>query len=133
MLRDVLRRFDDFRALPAEDLTTVAKILNCLARESLVNSQRGAAGGYVLGREATEITVAEIVQALEGPIALTACVDGSPTHCDSESFCPMRGNWDRVNRAIRGALSGVSLADMSVDFAPWDQPIVEPKPASAGS
>ena len=98
---------------------TVAKLLNALARENLVSSQRGAAGGYALNRPAEEITVAEIIQALEGPIALTACVDGSGDNCGSEPLCPMRGNWDKVNRAIHHALSGVTLADMSLSFVPF--------------
>jgi len=97
-------------------LPTVAKLLNALARENLVASHRGAAGGYALSKPAGEITVAEIIQALEGPIALTACVDGSVGSCESETLCPMRGNWDKVNRAIRHALSGVTLAGMALTF-----------------
>ena len=94
-------------------LPTVAKVLNALARDGLIVSQRGAAGGYGLSRPAGEIAVAEIIQAIEGPIALTACVDGSTNHCDVEDLCPMRGGWDKVNRAIRGALDSVTLADMA--------------------
>ena len=94
-------------------LPTVSKLMNALARDSLVASQRGAAGGYTLSRPADEITVAQIIQALEGPIALTACVDGSNGHCDVASLCPMRGNWDKVNKAIQNALSQVTLEDMS--------------------
>jgi FeS assembly SUF system regulator len=97
-------------------LPTVAKLLNALARENLVASHRGAAGGYVLSKPAKQITVAEIIQALEGPIALTACVDGSAESCVSEPLCPMRGNWDKVNKAIRHALNGVTLADMALTF-----------------
>jgi FeS assembly SUF system regulator len=97
-------------------LPTVAKLLNALARENLVASHRGAAGGYALSKPAEEITVAEIIQALEGPIALTACVDGNVGSCESETLCPMRGNWDKVNKAIRHALSGVTLADMALTF-----------------
>jgi len=66
--------------------------------------------------------VAEIIQALEGPIALTACVDGSADGCDVESLCPMRGNWNKVNRAIHGALSQVTLADMAVGVLPFAPP-----------
>ena len=73
-------------------------------------------GGYSLCKSADEITVKDIVQALDGPIALTACVEGALDHCDVESLCPMRGNWNKVNHAIRDALSQVSLADMT--FAP---------------
>lgn len=94
-------------------LPTVAKVLNALARDGLIVSQRGAAGGYRLGAPPERITVAAIIQALEGPIALTACVDGQSGHCESEALCPMRGNWDRVNNAIRTALEGVTLEDMS--------------------
>ncbi|MDJ0944290.1 MAG: SUF system Fe-S cluster assembly regulator [Kiloniellales bacterium] len=94
-------------------LPTVAKVLNALARDGLIVSQRGAAGGYGLSRPAAEIGVADIIQAIEGPIALTACVDGSTNHCDVEDLCPMRGGWDKVNRAIRGALDSVTLADMA--------------------
>jgi FeS assembly SUF system regulator len=104
-------------------LPTVAKLLNALARENLVASHRGAAGGYALSKPAEEITVAEIIQALEGPIALTACVDGSVGSCESETLCPMRGNWDKVNKAIRHALSGVTLADMALTFVTFgDRP-----------
>lgn len=93
-------------------LPTVAKLLNLLGRAKLVVSQRGASGGYTLSADPEEITVAQIIQAMEGPIALTACVDGATDCCGSEAFCPMRGNWNKVNGAIREALSAVSLADM---------------------
>ncbi len=98
-------------------LPTVAKILNALVRQAMVFSRRGRTGGFTLSRPAEEITVAEIIQAIEGPIALTACVDGNSGDCEMENLCPMRGNWDKVNQAIRGALSEVTLADMSHSFA----------------
>ncbi len=108
-------------------LPTVAKVLTQLARANLVTSHRGVAGGYELARAAEEISMAEIIAALEGPIALTACVDGAESSCDVESLCPMRGNWNKVNSAIREALAGVKLTDMmSFDqFNPFiaaDQP-----------
>src|SRR3546814_13810948 len=80
----------------------------------LVTSQRGASGGYVLSAAPDNITVAQIIQAMEGPIALTACVDGATDCCGAEAYCPMRGNWNRVNDAFRQALSSVSLAEMMV-------------------
>ena len=82
---------------------------------------RGAAGGYALSRAADEITVAQIIQALEGPIALTACVDGSSDQCDVESLCPMRGNWDKVNKAIYKALSELTLEDMSTSALMFEE------------
>ena len=114
-------------------LPTVAKLLNALARACLVMSHRGAAGGYTLSREAQEISVAEIIQALEGPIALTACVSGSGNHCDVETLCPMRGNWDRVNRAIREALNQVSLADMAISSLAFFDPEEEPSKREIGT
>ena len=113
------QQISDDTAVP---LPTVSKLLNLLGRAGLVISQRGAAGGYTLSRGPDQITVAEIVQALEGPIALTACVDGAAESCDVESLCPMRGNWNRVNTAIQEALTKVSLADMTVLPEPFGIP-----------
>jgi len=102
-------------------LPTVAKLLSALARGGLVVSHRGAAGGYTLSRSPEEIPVAAIIQALEGPIALTACVQGSDEHCEVASLCPMQGNWNKVNLAIRTALEQVTLADMAPTFD-FDRP-----------
>ena len=97
---------------------TVAKVLKALAAGDLVASQRGAKGGYRLNRELAAIPIAHVIAAIDGPIALTACVDGSPVCCDSQSVCPMRGRWDPVNDAIQKALSGITLADMQVGLPP---------------
>src|ERR1700733_8188860 len=91
---------------------TVAKVLKTLSAASLVTSQRGARGGYRLIRPLEDIPVGEVIAAMDGPIALAACVDGSPTECESLSLCPVRGRWDPVNDAIQQALSGITLADM---------------------
>ena len=96
---------------------TAAKILKLLARAAILTSQRGSNGGYELARPAAEISVAEIIVALDGPIALAACVEGSSDHCGVEQLCSMRGNWNRVNRAIRDALEDITLADMALPFA----------------
>ena len=107
-------------------LPTVSKLLTALTRGGLVTSQRGAAGGYRLSRAPAEIPVAAIIQALEGPIALTACVHGSEEQCEVESLCPMSGNWNRVNAAIHGALESVTLADMTSHLPADYPPAVEP-------
>lgn len=120
MMADMARLPGEVRTAPqlAEatgvPLPTVSKLLKNLANGGLMQSQRGASGGYSLSRAPEEITVAEIIAAVEGPIALTACVDGSPDQCGVETICAMRGNWDKVNRAVRGALEQVTLADMMV-------------------
>lgn len=119
VMSDMARRRDAVQTVPQlADRTgvpapTLSKLMKLMAHAGLVVSHRGASGGYELARGAEAISVAEIIAAVEGPIALTACVDGSDQACGAESLCPMRGNWERVNRAVRGALEGVSLADMS--------------------
>ncbi|HVZ10796.1 SUF system Fe-S cluster assembly regulator [Rhodopila sp.] len=97
---------------------TVAKVLKILAGSNLVSSQRGARGGYRLNRRLADIPVADVIAAIDGPIALTACVDGSLTECESICVCPMRGRWDPVNNAIQAALSSISLADMQDSAIP---------------
>lgn len=92
---------------------TTSKILKALARDGLLSSQRGVNGGYELGRSAGSITVAQIIVALDGPIAVTDCVDGAVGSCVIERLCPARTNWERINAAIRDALDGVTLAEMA--------------------
>jgi FeS assembly SUF system regulator len=92
---------------------TVGKLLKVFARQNLLDSHRGAHGGYELMRKPEDISVAEIVQAIEGPIALTLCVDDHPGRCDVEALCPMRGGWNQINSALREAFEGVSLAAMA--------------------
>jgi len=102
---------------------TVSKILAALAREGVLLSQRGVKGGYRLSRPAAEISVADIISALDGPIALTLCIEHGPRSCDVESICPNRHGWHRVNEAVRQALHSVSLAEMSgvTPQAGWPQ------------
>jgi FeS assembly SUF system regulator len=92
---------------------TVSKILKILARAELLSSHRGVKGGYTLDRAPERITMTEIIGALDGPIAITECIDDTPGECSQESFCPVRGNWQRINLAIRRALDQISLAEMT--------------------
>jgi FeS assembly SUF system regulator len=91
---------------------TVAKVLKQLAQAGLVASTRGARGGYALSRPLHRISIADVIVAVEGPIALAACVDGAQHVCECEGRCQVRGRWDLVNGAIRTALSAITLADM---------------------
>lgn len=112
-------------------LPTVAKLMKNLNKAGLVASRRGAGGGYSLGREATEITLADVIQAVEGPIALTACADTSDERCNIESICPVQGKWNRANSAVREALAQVTLADMLADVAAFSlKPPVNALPAA---
>jgi FeS assembly SUF system regulator len=91
--------------------TTVSKVLKTLAQAGLVESRRGAAGGYRLGRAPEAISVADVIVAMEGPIGLTEC----QLHvglCHHEGHCGIRGNWQKIGVAIETALQSVSLADL---------------------
>ncbi len=92
-------------------LPTVSKLLKALARADLVSSTRGSHGGYVLARGAEQISAAEVIDALEGPVSITEC-SSSDSHCDFEAICSVGGAWQRINIAIRRALDDVSLADL---------------------
>ena len=90
----------------------VGKVLKALAREGLLVSQRGARGGYSLACPAHEISVAKIVGALEGPVALTEC-GTAPGRCEHEPSCDVRTPWERINRAVAETLERVTLADLA--------------------
>ena len=92
--------------------TTVSKVLKNLARQGLVTSTRGAQGGYALARGAREITAADIIDALEGPVAVTECSDENG-ECNLEPICGVGKGWQKINEAIRGALEGVTLDDLA--------------------
>jgi FeS assembly SUF system regulator len=98
-------------------LPTVSKLCKELSKAGLVVSHRGRRGGYGLSRAADRITVAEIVEALEGPIALTECSQGMQV-CDLEATCLAKASWDPVTRAIHGALSGLALSAIAPLRAP---------------
>jgi FeS assembly SUF system regulator len=101
---------------------TVAKVLKILGAASLVEGVRGARGGYRLARPLDGVPLSEVIVAFDGPIALTACVDGGMGSCDAEAICPVRGRWDPVNAAIRQALSGITVAALAKPRFPWDLP-----------
>jgi FeS assembly SUF system regulator len=93
---------------------TAAKILKALTHRGLLESHRGIDGGFALSRDPATVSVADVVTGLDGPIAMTACQGGPDRHvCGIESSCPTRSNWDRINDAVRGALAGLSIAEMA--------------------
>jgi FeS assembly SUF system regulator len=92
-------------------LPVVSKILKSLAQGGLLTSQRGAKGGYTLARRAEDVNVAEIIDALEGPIALMECNVG-PGRCEQETNCAVRDPWQRINQAIRETLRHVTLREL---------------------
>ena len=97
-------------------LPMVSKILKVLTRDRLLVSHRGVKGGYSLERPASQITMADIIAALEGPIAITECIDDS-SGCSHEALCSVRGNWQRINDAVLAALQGITLEEMAHPMA----------------
>jgi FeS assembly SUF system regulator len=109
-------------------LPTVSKLAKELSKAGLVISHRGRNGGYGLARAADAISVAEIVEALEGPIALTECSRPGKTDCGIEDTCLARASWDPVSRAIEDALRGLPLSAI----APFRAGEAPPAPVRIG-
>ena len=95
----------------------VSKVLKSLARAGLLASQRGSKGGYALARRPEDISVPEMISALEGPISLTECTV-HPGACSQESSCDVREPWQRINAAVQAALEKVTLADLAAPRIP---------------
>jgi FeS assembly SUF system regulator len=91
---------------------TVSKLMKMLSKGGLVTATRGATGGYALARPPAEINAAEIINALEGPLAVTECSD-EDGHCNIEHICGVGQSWQRINEAIRETLEGISLAELA--------------------
>ena len=89
---------------------------------NLVDSYRGANGGYSLERDAQDISVAEIIAAIEGPIAMTEC-SVEEGLCAQEAICSLRGHWQRISVAVTKAMEGVSLAEMARPVKPGTSPL----------
>ena len=105
------RRLADSTHIPQP---MVSKILKILAKEGLLESHRGQKGGYSLSRSANEITVAEIITALEGPIAIIECADHEKeTLCDLHSVCTVSNPWRKINDVVCEALSSITLEEMT--------------------
>jgi FeS assembly SUF system regulator len=99
-------------------LPSASKLLKLLVKGGILLSRRGASGGYGLARQPNEISVADLVVAVDGPIALADCLDdNSEGVCELEGFCVVRGPWQKVSNAIRVALEEVTLADIADSFS----------------
>lgn len=94
---------------------TVQKLVSRLTAAGLLRSVRGAGGGLQLARPAAAITLADIVEAVEGPIALAACIDGD---CALDHDCRVKPHWPVVNAALRGALAGIPLTRLAREVEP---------------
>ncbi len=94
-------------------VATVSKILGAMSRAGLLASHRGLKGGFSLARPASEISVAEVIEAVDGPIALVHCIENAPGDCDFEPVCAMRTHWQIINAAVKDGLERVRLSDIA--------------------
>jgi FeS assembly SUF system regulator len=94
-------------------LPTVQKLVSILTKAHLLRSVRGAGGGIQLARPAAAINLADIIEAVEGPIAMTNCVNASTCNCSIEPECTVKPHWMVVNQAVRGALADVTLTSLA--------------------
>lgn len=93
-------------------LPTVTRLLKQLSQSGLLVSQRGNQGGYALAKEPGEISILEIVAAVEGPVALTECSTGVSGLCDFEDCCSIKTNQRLINQVVRGALEKITVLDL---------------------
>jgi FeS assembly SUF system regulator len=115
-------------------LPTVQKLVSKLSAAGLLESARGTGGGFRLARPPAAISLAEIVEAIEGPIALTTCVDAARHDCAVEGSCQVKPHMRSVNGVVRGALAGISLASLAQPaFSPGegDKPIMDHRVSTA--
>jgi FeS assembly SUF system regulator len=94
-------------------LPTVQKLVSKLSAAGLLRSVRGAGGGFKLARPAAAVSLADVIEAIEGPIAMTSCVETGKHDCALEGSCKVQPHWAVVNGAVRGALAGVSLMSLT--------------------
>ncbi len=99
---------------------TVSKLFKSLGRSGLVTSTRGSNGGYQLARAPRDISAADIIDALEGPVSITEC-SAIDSQCEHEDVCSVGGAWQKVNIAIRRALDDVTLSDLLRTNSPTPQ------------
>ena len=118
---------DDDKALPprllsAPEIATasglalpnVSKILKALVRGGILESRRGVQGGYQLSRLPAEISIQQIITAMDGPISMTDCAGEGPEQCDVSSLCPMSANWKYINDKIVETLESITLEQMAI-------------------
>ncbi len=99
-------------------LPTVQKLVSRLSAAGLIESTRGTGGGFRLARPPAAISLADIVEAIEGPIALTGCIDATKQDCLIVATCQVKPHWNSVNASVRDALAGVTLASLSSQSVP---------------
>ena len=114
---DEIHTAKDVARLSKISLPMVSKTLKALARAGLVVSQRGVKGGYSLAKQASRISIGDVIEALEGPIGITEC-SFNPGGCEREGHCPVQTNWQRISVAMREALEKIPISELSLPHTP---------------
>jgi FeS assembly SUF system regulator len=126
LARNPARATCNTRCLASEahlPVPTVSKILKALARAGLLVAHRGVTGGFSLARDPEEISMAQIISAMEGPITITECSDDVSRICEIERWCRVGTNWQRINQALRQALENIKLSEMTCPLRPGVLPL----------
>jgi len=110
--KETLRTARDLARETRLPVSTVSKLLKELLQSGLLLSHRGMKGGYLLARQPRQISVVEIIAAIEGPMALTECSTDVTGLCTLERGCPIKSNQQVISRAVRGVLERITLADL---------------------
>ena len=113
--REELITLDSLCELTTLTLPTVRKLMRALTHSNLVESVRGPHGGYRLSGKADRISIAQVIESIDGPIALTECVKVDGGDCELADTCGLKGNWNIVNRLISNALHNITLEAMMQD------------------
>jgi FeS assembly SUF system regulator len=103
-------------------LPTVSKLLKLLTQSGLLKSQRGVTGGYSLARQPESITIVNMIEALEGPMVLTDCVNDEECVCDLKTACGLSDNWGQINQKILSSLDNFTLKQMAGSLMPSQTP-----------
>ena len=125
--RDELITLESLSELTILPLPTVRKLMRALTQHHLVESVRGPHGGYKLSSQPDQISIAEVIEAIDGPIALTECVKSDGGDCEIANTCDLKGNWNIVNRLISNALHNVKLdamGHMPMDVKPLKSALI---------
>lgn len=110
--RESVRSAQSLAEATGVPLPTVSKLLSRFARGGLLNAVRGAKGGFRLALDPRRISVADVIAIVDGPIALTQCLEKGATNCELEWLCPSRYAWGTINRAVQNALGELTVADL---------------------
>ncbi|MFO1152094.1 MAG: SUF system Fe-S cluster assembly regulator [Rhodospirillales bacterium] len=124
--RDHVRSAQAIAEATGIPLPTVSKLLSSFGRAGLLQAVRGARGGFRLAQDPGRISVSEVIAVIDGPIALTQCVEKGAANCDLEWVCPSRIAWGTINRVVQQALTDLTVADLlappSGPFNAWELP-----------